>query len=302
MRLIGRAVDRFEPRGLPLTAARTTLATAHLAILAANPDSALFVGTVEAPDGLRCEGLSAAALWCLTGPTDAGMLLARTIAVVVLALVLSGYRPRWTCIPHWYVAFGLATSMPMANGGDRIAQLATMLLIPLCLGDDRRWQWSHPASPLAPTWRGSALAAQLALRGQLVVIYTYAAVSKLSDPAWRQGSAMYVIANDPRFGPPPLLPWPDSYWVSATITWSAITVQLVIAVALLSGVRGRRVAFLLGTALHAAIALVLSLPVFSMVMIGALVAGCAPFAAELGTKGVRGDGPRGAAIRPGTSR
>src|SRR5207248_6980165 len=131
--------------------------------------------------GVRCEGIRSLSLWCLTGDTDAGLSIARVVSIAILAVVLSGFSPRWTCIPHWYINFSLAASMSLANGGDKVTQVATMLLIPVCLGDDRRWQWSFPASSLPGRWRGRSFAAHWALRCQVFIIYLIAATSKLTD-------------------------------------------------------------------------------------------------------------------------
>jgi antimicrobial peptide system SdpB family protein len=308
---IAEKTDTFEPRGLPLAVARTALATAQLAVLAFNPDTALFVDTVETPSGIRCDGVRVASLWCLTDGADDGQLISRAIGITILAFVVSGFRPRWTCVPHWYVAFSMAACMPMANGGDRIAQIACMLLIPLCLGDDRRWQWTDPATQLPARWRGSAYAAQLAIRGQIVVIYAHAAVSKLHDPLWRHGSAMHIIALDPYFGLQPAVrtflgPALESYGLIATVTWAVIAAQVVIAVTVLGGVGWRRLALVFGIGLHSAIALLMSLPVFGLVMTGLLVAGCAPFGSG-GSAGSRRGGiqvaeRRGRAVRSEASQ
>lgn len=263
-------VERTEPRGLPLALGRSALAAATLLTIVFTGDDALFAQTHLSPDGMRCTGLSRWSVWCLAGPGPG-----RIISIAVLLVVLSGYRPRWTCVPHWYVAFSFAAAIAPFNGGDNIAQIVAMLLIPVCLGDHRRWQWTTPEQPLAPVWRGTARAGVLAVRLQLAVIYGSAAVAKLSDPMWRQGSAMAVIVGHPRYGfPAPLRPLFDvvfgAYWATAAITWSVIAAQVVIAVLVLCPRRPRLVAFALGAAMHVAIAALLGLTSFGLVMVAAL--------------------------------
>jgi antimicrobial peptide system SdpB family protein len=129
------AADATEPRGPALAVGRVLLALAQLATLAFNSDGVLFAQ----PDGMRCDGLGALSMWCLVQGTNHGLLVIRIVSISVLLVVLSGYRPRLTCVPHWYVAFGMIIAMPVANGGDRALQVATLLLIPVCLGDDRTW-------------------------------------------------------------------------------------------------------------------------------------------------------------------
>ncbi|MEU5692848.1 hypothetical protein [Actinosynnema sp. NPDC020468] len=263
---VERHSARFDPRGAFLAVGRSLLGLALLVVVAVNPDDVLF------PGGPRCDGIRALGLWCVLGPSWP----ARVVAVVVATLVTAGFAPRWTCVPHWYVAFGFAACSSTANGGDRIAQITALLVVPLCLGDRRWWQWAPLGTPLAPAWRGSALAALLVLRVQTTVVYLDAAVSKLRDPAWRAGTALRVVFHDPEFGLPRVLLDPVAAvavgWALPVLTWSVIAVQLVLAVAVPAG--RRRVVLVLGLGLHAAIALLLGLPVFGLVMAGLLVCGC----------------------------
>ncbi|HUR08887.1 MAG TPA: hypothetical protein VM347_40545 [Nonomuraea sp.] len=259
---------------MTLAIGRTLLAAASLANLLFNPDSTLF-SAAEAP---ACAGLRNVSLWCLAGPTENGLLLSRVVAIVVLIVAASGYRPQWTCIPHWYVAFSLAASSSISNGGDRTAHIAALLLIPICMGDGRKWQWLPATIPLSPEWRGRAFAGLLVLRLQIFVIYTTALVAKLSDPLWRQGSAMYVVAYDRYYGVPEqartlLEPGLSSFPAVAAVTWTVIAVQAVLALAILAGAKLRKVVLVLGLGLHASIGLLMNLPAFGLVMAGLLVVG-----------------------------
>lgn len=271
------AAVAFEPRGPALAVGRALLALAQLATFAFNSDDVLFA----LPDGMRCNGLGALSMWCLAQNTDPGLLVIRIVSISVLLVVLSGYRPRLTCVPHWYVVFSMTVAMPVANGGDRALQVATLLLVPVCLGDDRTWQWARPRMPLPAQWRGASCAAGISLRLQLSVIYLSAFASKLADPLWRQGSAMLVVAHHHVSGfPRPVLnllePALRSYWIVAVASWLVIAVQLVIAVLLWGGPRARQCALVLGVGLHAGIMFLMSLPVFGLVMISLLVVVCAP--------------------------
>jgi len=265
---------------MPLAVGRSLLAAAGLLTVLCSPDAALFVDTAETPNGLHCQGVRAASLWCLAGPSETGRLISRILVVVVLVAVLIGFRPKWTCFPHWYVAFSFAATMPMSNGGDSIAQIATMLLIPLCLGDDRTWQWTQPTRPLTSRWRGSALAAHLATRAQISLIYGGAVTFKLMDAPWRHGGAMYLVAQHPRYGFPfslreVLAPALNSYWFVAALSWSVMAVQVVMAVLILGRRKHRVLALVLGTGLHLGIMFLLSLMTFGLVMIALLIIGSA---------------------------
>jgi antimicrobial peptide system SdpB family protein len=277
-RLLSRAVATFEPRCRWLAIGRSLLALATLTEILFTPDAALFSDATGLTTGLQCDNVRSMSLWCLDSGLTEHLLISRIVAVGTLATAVIGYRPRWTCVPHWYVTYSLAASMTVANGGDNAATLLTLLLIPLCLGDDRVWQWRAPVWPLGARWRGSAFAAQLVIRLQLCIIYVTAAISKLADPAWRNGSAFYFVTNDPYLGIPSvasrlILPTLDTPWLIRSITWSVIAVQLLIALTIIGHRRMRTIAVVLVAALHVSIVVILSLPSFGLIMIAfALIA------------------------------
>jgi antimicrobial peptide system SdpB family protein len=279
-RRLGTAIDEHEPRRQAFAVGRSLLAAATLSVLLFNPDTTLFVVSPDAPQGLRCGGFRSVSLWCLAAETGAGQVLPRLLAIATLLVVLSGYRPRWTCLPHWYVTFSLAVGMPLSNGGDRAAAIGAMLFLPICLGDGRTWHWSAPVAPLPMRWRGSSLAAQWCLRGQMSLIYLTAATHKVLDPAWSRGDALRMVAFDAQFGFPlpirglldPLL---ASSGLIASATWGVVAIQYLIAVAILAGGKWGKPALVCGIALHVAIGLLLGLPGFGLVMIALLLcAGC----------------------------
>ena len=168
-------------RGLPLALGRTSIALATLVSLVATPGHALLVETAATPSGMNCTGVRGVSLWCVVGGSGGPLLLAQAVSVVVLVAVMIGYRPRWTCVPHWYVTFSFAVSLPAANGGDDIAQIVTMLVVPLCLGDERAWQWRRAATEPPAAGCGAGAAAHLLIRLQLTIVYGGAVVTKLAD-------------------------------------------------------------------------------------------------------------------------
>lgn len=267
-----------DPRGTALAVARTVLAGAELSVLLFSTDDRLFYPLPGLPQGIRCGGPRALSLWCVTGGHE-GLSVSRAVAVGVLILVAIGYRPRWTCVPHWYVAFSIAESLTLPNGGEEVAQIATMLLIPVCLGDQRVWQWSRPVRPLSLRARGAATATLLVLRLQCAIIYGTAGVSKLLLAPWRKGSALDSVAFDPNFGMPSdvahLLDSGPGYVVSHLLTWSVPATELAIAVLVLGGRRMRLGALNLGVALHVGIIALMGLFSFGLVMIATLVVACA---------------------------
>jgi antimicrobial peptide system SdpB family protein len=277
-RITGRlaaAADTFEPRGRAFAAGRSLLALATLSVLVFTPTRGLFVYTPDNPAGARCGGARMIALWCVGGQGHTQMTVRLIVSVVVLAAVVAGLSPRWTCVPHWYVTFSLGTTMTLPNGGDSVARIAALLMIPMCLGDDRIWHWRRPARPLPPRWRGAAYAGHLFLRLQVAIIYLSAVVTKLTVGSWRDGSFMYQVLHDPYYGPPafarPLVGAVlDAPPLVRGLTWGTIAIELAIAASMAGGPRVRRAALVLAIALHGSIIVMLGLASFGLIMIALL--------------------------------
>jgi antimicrobial peptide system SdpB family protein len=254
-------IPTSEPRGPAYAVLRTTLAAQTLVVLVLNRDGYLF--PAGAP---RCDGLRVASLWCL----GAEPAVARLLAVLVLALTAAGWRPRLTCVPHFYVTFSLAAAMPVPIGGDYVAQIAALLLVPICLNDRRAWHWQPVTDPLVPLWRGAANASMLVLRLQISIIYLIASGSKISAAGWRDGTVLYTLAIDPEYGLPSWLQPAVPGAVAAVATWTAMLSELAIAVLVWGSFRLRIVAFAIGLLLHTTIAVAFGLPTFGAVMIAVL--------------------------------
>lgn len=256
-----------DPRSPLLGAARSLVAAAGLLTLAFTSDTGLFPGLDGAPDGPQCTGLRGISLWCL-GFDPA---IARWTAIAVLVTVVVGYRPRWTCVPHWYVAFSFSAALVASHGGEHISKILTLLLIPVLLGDDRRWHWTRPSTSMRPRWHGAAAAGHLAIRAQVAFVYGQAVWFKLREPEWRSGEAMHYAMQDAYFGATPALAeLLDG--VGPLMTWGTIAVEIFLAVSAFCGPSVRRWAVGAGAVLHAGIAVVLGLVGFGLVMVALLLA------------------------------
>lgn len=255
---------------------RSGLAFAELTVLLFSSNGVLFGTAPSFSPASLCAGVDRVSLLCLTGTGTRTHSAGWYIAVVVLTLVASGLWPRWLCIPHGYIAFSIASRMTAINGGEEVAQIATVLLIPICLGDPRRWQWSPVTERMRPAWRGGAYAGHLLLRIQVAIIYLVAALSKLAYPSWRDGKALLIVMNSTEFGLPLVLRTAadrllDDAWAGAALTWGVIAVEIAIAVFVLCRVPARRAGLWLAVGLHAAIILFLGLFSFGLVMISSLM-------------------------------
>ena len=275
----------FEPRTPVLGAARSLVAIAELTVLVFTSDTDLFPVVPNGPTGPRCDGLRALSLWC-TSSSSAAQAVFRVVTIAVLLLVISGYRPRWTCIPHWYVTFSLAAAMHVPNGGENVAKILTLLLVPLCLADDRIWHWGRPARPVAAWWRGSGYITHLTIRLQVVIVYGQAVWLKVVEPEWRAGTAMHYVMQDAYFGTTPeLAVILQSTVLSSVITWGTVLLESAIVVCVCGNSTLRRIGLVLAVVLHGGIVLALGLVSFGLVMISLVAAAsgdCPEDGGELG--------------------
>lgn len=280
MNRVWQAAQSFEPRGIPLALARSILAFAQLTTVLLASDRTLFANPPGTTAGTRCAGVKGISLWCVSGADARADTLGRVLAIAVLLVVIVGYRPRWSCVAHYYIAFSVAVDVTATNGGDNVAEILTMLLVPICLDDQRSWAWRKPTSPLQPAWRGGAFAAHAALRCQIAIIYLGAASSKLAFPAWRHGTALGILAHDPEFGFPSVLqPFTQQLlshaWGTDLLTWSALVIETLIALSMAFRRRTRRYGLVLAILLHGAIAILMGLFSFGLIMIALVLAACA---------------------------
>jgi antimicrobial peptide system SdpB family protein len=213
---------------------------------------------------------------------DARVELARWICIVVLLLVVAGWRPRWTALPHWWIAWSFAGSSLVVNGGEQVATVLTFLLLPVALTDPRRWHWSPwvpPAHGLTAQWHMQHVTAgtgALLIRIQVALIYFEAAVTKLSVEEWKNGTAVYYWFTNPGFGMPdwlaPVVMPVLTHEIGVTLaTWGAVAIEVTLFLALTMSQPWRRVLLPIGVLFHLSIAVVHGLGIFFLSMAGALV-------------------------------
>ncbi|WP_158627411.1 sporulation-delaying protein SdpB family protein [Corallococcus sp. AB045] len=265
--------------------ARSCIALGMLGTLLFTSPADLFLVAVDVPNASHCGGPARMGLFCFAGV--AYLEVARWLAILVLALVASGWRPRVTGVLHWYVAMSFFTASKVVDGGDQAATVLSFLLIPVTLTDSRRWHWDPPAlneqglstpgGTLASlSARFVALTCLWAIRIQVAGIYFHAGVSKMKVAEWRDGTAVYYWFTDPWFGfaePVRTLVMPllTNGMVITLMTWGSLLLEMMLFAGVLATRRARAVLLVLGISFHAAIALVHGLLGFALVMFGALI-------------------------------
>jgi antimicrobial peptide system SdpB family protein len=219
-------------------------------------------------------------LFYLLSGSRAGLEAARWIAVGLLAVVVSGWRPRYTGVLHWWLSFSFSVATTVAEGGDQINAILTLLLVPVTLMDPRRWHWAEwtpDLSRVGPQIRALVAASCLTvIRLQVAVIYFHAGITKLSVPEWSNGTAIYYWFTHPVYGmndPIKALAMPAlASSVGVTVlTWGVIFVELLLASALVMDKRYYPKLLIPGVAFHGGIVIAHGLASFFFAMAGALV-------------------------------
>jgi antimicrobial peptide system SdpB family protein len=261
---------RFDYRHQWFAIGRTLLALATASELLFTQPVALFT-TVGVATGPLCTAQPAVSLFCIGNPHQF-VAVRWWLAIVVLLLVASGYRPRYLGIAQLWIVFSVTTSVILPDGGDSISLIVVLLITPMCLADHRRWQWCLPRKRMSRIGRTVAYPSFWALRLQIAYLYADSAIAKMGVEDWQNGSALYYIVRDRSFGSSgPLTPiwlWlSDQSLTTLALTWGAIAIELAIALFTLLDARWRLAAFWLGLALHALIFLSMGLFSFSLVMV-----------------------------------
>lgn len=257
--------------------ARTVLAMGTLLTLLLNNTDILFKEGVGAISRVYCGSYSQFGLYCLV-PEDR-LELARWLAILILAIAASGWRPMITALPHFFVSFSLHASSPMVDGGEQVTTVLTLLLLPIALTDARRWHWISEDKPsnrlTGSVFKLIALSSLAAIRLQVAVIYLQAAVAKFKVAEWVDGTAMYYWLNSPYVGLPsflrPLFEPLLTSGVVALMTWSALALELSLGSALLMDNRYKKWLFSIGLFFHVAIAVLMGISSFSIAMTAALI-------------------------------
>lgn len=271
-----------EPRTNVYGIARSLLAVGTLITIVATPVGALFgIGGVGR-DRPACAEAIFPTLFCEL-PLHY-LEIATWLAAILLVVVISGWRPRFTGIIHWWISYSFMASSAVLDGGDQVTAIITLLLVPVTLIDNRRWHWqAAPQVDLDDKWSARhavtvlpALLSLTAVRLQVAGIYFQAADAKTRIEEWRDGTALYYWFNDPGLGAPHwMLQWIQSFLsngrVLTTLTWSVVGLEFLLFAGLFMDKRYRIWLLCGGLLFHLGIMVVHGLVSFAIAMWGALL-------------------------------
>jgi antimicrobial peptide system protein, SdpB family len=256
--------------------ARTILALGTMLTLLLNGTDMLFVATNHVTS--RCDALNIS-LYCILPDLE----VSRWISIFVLFLVVIGWKPMVTGLLHWYVAYSFISSATVIDGGDHIASIITLLLVPVTLTDTRAWHWST-VSPghtiLDQVWYPAksllALSCLVVIKIQVAVIYLNSAVGKTFVDEWKDGTAIYYWFKHPLFGYPSWLrPILEPLILDGSLvfllSWGTIIFELILFAGLFMDKRLKKWLLVSGVLFHFLTVLIHGLGSFFFTMTAALI-------------------------------
>jgi antimicrobial peptide system SdpB family protein len=273
-----------SPWASGLGLARTLLALGTLGTLLATTPRTLMAPLADGTLPPTCSDLTKFGLWCVL-PGGQGE-VARWLSIAVLVVVAAGWRPRFTGVLHWYVAWSLMVNVSILDGGDQVTTVLTLLLIPVTLTDPRRWHWQAMPERAPGLSRVVAYTALFIVQIQVAAIYLHASVAKLAVSEWSDGTAMFYWLRHPTFGATGWMRTIADFVTGnpigvAALTWSSIALEFALAIALLLRPPLRRWLLIAGLIFHGLIALSMGLISFSTAMSGALLLYLLPIGHQL---------------------
>lgn len=269
--------------------ARTMLALATAATLITSSTETLFRPALGFPGVPACVGAGRLSFFCLIPRQD--LALGQAIAAAILLVVASGWRPRLTGVPHWWISYSFAVSATIPDGGDQVTQILALLLVPVTLTDPRGWHWQSAPQTARPIASLVAWSALFVARLQVAGIYFDSSLAKLATPVWADGTAFYYWSTDPAFGTPWWMrgliePVITSSPGVALLTWGPLALEFAIALGLVLDQRARSRLLVLGIGFHAGIAVMIGLVSFAIAMWAALILFLRPMRQEFDVRGL----------------
>lgn len=268
-------VRRFDPQQLGIGVGRSVIAVGQAAFLLFTTPQALLAPVIGQQPAPYCDGVKAISLYCTPG-LSGNPVLAHWIMFALLIVVASGFLPGPSGVVHAWVSFSLSASIALPDGGDIVARIVTLLLIPYCLTDRRLWAWRHGA-PLGSIRLGIAFASIWAVRLQAAIIYVDSGIAKVASDKWLTGTAEYYVLRDSTFGASGVVRNIGLFFTSSPVTvalatWGAMALEITVGVLIMVGRdRGRSVGLVLAILLHVGIIVTIGLWSFGLAMIGLVI-------------------------------
>ncbi|MDQ1102014.1 sporulation-delaying protein SdpB family protein [Chryseobacterium sp. SORGH_AS_1048] len=206
-----------------------------------------------------------------------GLEVGKYVSILILLSVFTGFIPQVTGLLQAWVHYSICNSFLVVEGGDQIASNLTILLVLICLFDNRLNQWrperkSEGRKPVNVFFNVYYFLIIL----QVAIIYLHSGIGKLYNEEWRNGTCAYYWFTHNVFGAPV---WIQKIYNIFTLskfaplfTWSVIILELLLFACILATNRKLKYIFLIiGLIFHLSIIFTHGLVSFFCSMAAALI-------------------------------
>ena len=204
-------------------------------------------------------------------------LYGKIFSIIVLFFVILGVNPRVTCVFHWLVTYSFTITSTCTDGGDQVASIITLLLIPICILDTRSSHWKSQKNKFNYYKNNFAFVFTFLILLQIFAIYFFASTGKFQSEVWQNGTALYYYSTLPQMGLSKgvILDFFNFIIKSPIIltlsTWGILILELFIAIGIfIENKILRKYIYFLGLLLHIFIILFYGILSFSLTMIACL--------------------------------
>lgn len=264
-----------DPLGIQIQVVRSFLALGTILTLVFN-DSRTFVGSVAGSwQGSICNGLPSVGAFCQF-PEHVDLL--RWLLVFPCVLLFFGVLPAFSGLLHLYAAYTVSSNTLSVEGGDQITVNMSALILIASLTRLQLFGWREKRASGKSVRFIPANVAIWAAALQLAFVYFEAAVVKLAEDPWKEGTAMWYWVQNGGSGlyegvepiARELLAFP---LLSLLVTWGTLVLELALCLGAVftKSRNGRFLLLFLGVVFHLGIATVLGLSSFFLAMTGALI-------------------------------
>ena len=199
-------------------------------------------------------------------------------SIIFLMIIISGYYPRVLCIIQAWISFSIFNSIIVPEGGDQINYLLNLFLIPICLFDKRKNGWINEYTLASNNIliNTNIKCALFIIKLQMSLLYFHAAIGKIYQEQWYQGSAIYYWVNHSIFGANDFIYFflefivTNKYLVTF-LCWGIILIEISLFVSLFLKQKYKYYIFVVGILFHFLIVLIFGLTTFFLAMAGGLI-------------------------------
>lgn len=182
------------------------------------------------------------------------------LAILILAFTLTGYLIKLTSLLHFWIVASFFMFKPGITSVENIEMVITLLLVPVCLFDNRKNHWHKPF--INNTFNDLIQSIFLFfIKLQVAFIYYDSLHDKLYIKEWLNGTVIYYWFTHNFFGLHPSLisflePFLTSIPVLLLLAWSSLAFEALLAIALIFPLRFRLLLLKYGIIFHFSILLI----------------------------------------------